>query len=45
MTVSSYARKSKLKYQDIQDLILGEDVCRRVSGEASWCCFKPRDKG
>jgi hypothetical protein len=37
MTVSNYARKSKLKYGDIQDLILGEDVCRRDSGEAS--CF------
>ena len=29
MTVSNYAGKSKLKYDDIRDLILSEEVCRR----------------
>ena len=29
MTVSNSARKSKLKYDDIRDLILIEKVCRR----------------
>jgi hypothetical protein len=37
MTVSNYVGKSKLKYEDIQDLILGDEVCKRDFGEAS--CF------
>jgi hypothetical protein len=35
MAISSSARKSKLKYEDIQDLILSEKVPRRDSSEAS----------
>jgi hypothetical protein len=35
MSVSNYAGKSKLKYEDIQDLILGEEVCRKDFGKAS----------
>ena len=30
MTVSNFAGKSKLKYDDIQDLILSEEVCSEV---------------
>jgi hypothetical protein len=37
MAVSNYVGKSKLKYKDFQDLILGEEVYKRDSGEAS--CF------
>jgi hypothetical protein len=37
MGISSSAGKSKLKYEDIQDLILSEKVCRKDSSEAS--CF------
>ena len=29
MALSNSAGKSKLKYEDIQDLILSEEVCRR----------------
>ena len=32
MTVSNSAGKSKLKYNDIQDLILSEEVCRKDAG-------------
>ena len=32
MTVSNSTGKSKLKYDDIQDLILSEEVCRRDAG-------------
>jgi len=35
MAVSNYVGKSKLKYENIQDLILGEKVCKRDFGEAS----------
>jgi Mg-chelatase subunit ChlI len=35
MAVNNYAGKSKLKYEDIQDLILSEEVCRRDAGETS----------
>jgi hypothetical protein len=35
MAISSSTRKSKLKYEDIQDLILSEKVCKRDSSEAS----------
>jgi hypothetical protein len=35
MGISSSAEKSKLKYEDIQDLILSEKVCRKDSSEAS----------
>jgi len=35
MAVSSFARKSKLKYEDIWDLILSEEMCRRDSSETS----------
>ncbi|KAB5573948.1 hypothetical protein DKX38_001142 [Salix brachista] len=34
-TISNSARKSKLNYDDIRDLILGEEVCRRDAGESS----------
>jgi len=37
MAVSNSARKSKLKFEDIQDLILSEDVPKRDSSESS--CF------
>jgi hypothetical protein len=33
--VSNYVGNSKLKYGDIQDLILGEEMCIRDFGEAS----------
>ena len=32
MVVSNSAGKSKLKYDDIQDLIISEEVCRRDAG-------------
>ena len=32
MAVSNSAGKSKLKYDDIRDLILSEEVCRRDAG-------------
>ena len=32
MAVNNSAGKSKLKYDDIQDLILSEEVCRRDAG-------------
>uniref|UniRef100_A0A2N9EY29 CCHC-type domain-containing protein n=1 Tax=Fagus sylvatica TaxID=28930 RepID=A0A2N9EY29_FAGSY len=35
MAVSNSARKGKLKYNDIRDLILGEEVRRRDAGETS----------
>lgn len=35
MVVSNSAGKSKLNYDDIRDLILDEEVCRRDSGEIS----------
>jgi hypothetical protein len=35
MAMSSSAGKSKLKYEDIRDLILSEEMCRRDSSEAS----------
>jgi hypothetical protein len=35
MAVSSSAGKSKLKYEDIRDLILSEEMRRRDSSEAS----------
>jgi hypothetical protein len=37
MAVNNYVGMTKLKYEDIQDLILGGEVCRRDFGEAS--CF------
>jgi hypothetical protein len=36
MGINSSAGKSKLKYKDIQDLILSENVCRKDSSEASY---------
>ena len=35
MTVSNSTRKEKLKYNDIRDLILSEEICRRDAGETS----------
>jgi hypothetical protein len=35
MAMSSSAKKSKLKYEDIRDLILSEEMCRRDSSEVS----------
>jgi hypothetical protein len=35
VVVSNFVRNSKLKCEDIQDLILSMEVCRRDSGEAS----------
>ena len=35
MAVSNSTRKEKLKYNDIQDLILAEEICRRDAGETS----------
>ena len=35
MVVSNFARKSKLSYEDIRDLILSEEVHKRDAGEAS----------
>ena len=33
MTVSNSTRKEKLKYNDIRDLILAKEICRRDTGE------------
>ena len=33
MVVSNYIRKEKLKYDDIKDLILAEEVRKKDSGE------------
>ena len=35
MAVSNSTGKEKLKYNDIQDLILAEEICRRDAGETS----------
>ncbi|RVW42256.1 Retrovirus-related Pol polyprotein from transposon TNT 1-94 [Vitis vinifera] len=35
MAVSNSTRKEKLKYNDIRDLILSEEICRRDAGETS----------
>ena len=35
MAVSNSTRKEKLKYNDIGNLILAEDICRRDVGETS----------
>ena len=35
MTVSNYTRKEKLKYNDIRDLILAEEIRRRDASETS----------
>ena len=35
MAVSNSTRKEKLKYNDIRDLILTEEICRRDVGETS----------
>ena len=35
MTVSNYTGKEKLKYNDIRDLILAEEIRRRDVGETS----------
>ena len=35
MVVSNSTRKEKLKYNDIQDLILAEEIRRRDAGETS----------
>ena len=35
ITVSNSTRKEKLKYNDIQDLILAEEICRRDESETS----------
>ena len=35
MVVSNSTRKEKLKYNDIQDLILAEEIRRRDAGEIS----------
>ena len=39
MTVSNSTRKEKLKYNDIRDLILAEEIRRRDSGETSRSSF------
>ena len=39
MTVSNSARKEKLKYNNIRDLILAEEIRRRDSGETSRSSF------
>ena len=35
MAVSNSTRKEKLQYNDIQDLVLAEEICRRDAGETS----------
>ena len=35
MAVSNSTGKEKLKYNDIRDLILAEEICRRDAGETS----------
>ena len=35
MAISNSTRKEKLKYNDIQDLILAEEICKRDAGETS----------
>ena len=35
MTVSNSTRKEKLKYNDIRDLILAEEIRRRDAGKSS----------
>ena len=35
MTVSNSTRKEKLKYNDIRDLILAEEIRKRDAGETS----------
>ena len=35
MVVSNSIGKEKLKYNDIRDLILAEEICRRDAGETS----------
>ena len=35
MAVSNSTGKEKLKYNDIRDLILAEEICRRDAGESS----------
>ena len=35
MAVSNSTRKEKLKYNDIRDLILVEEICRRDAGKTS----------
>ncbi|RVW51035.1 Retrovirus-related Pol polyprotein from transposon TNT 1-94 [Vitis vinifera] len=35
MTISNSTGKEKLKYNDIRDLILAEEICRRNAGETS----------
>ena len=49
MTVSNSTRKEKLKYNDIQDLILVEEIRRRdsseTSGSGSVLNLETRDRG
>jgi hypothetical protein len=35
MAVSNSARKNKLSYEDIRDLILSKEICRKDAGETS----------
>ena len=35
MVVSNSTGKEKLNYNDIRDLILAEEICRRATGETS----------
>ena len=35
MVVSNFTGKEKLKYNDIRDLILAEEICRRDASETS----------
>ncbi|GJQ96498.1 retrovirus-related pol polyprotein from transposon TNT 1-94 [Tanacetum coccineum] len=43
--VSSSTESTKLKFDNIHDLILGEDICRKTSGEYSNSLLSAEDKG
>ncbi|GJV63142.1 retrovirus-related pol polyprotein from transposon TNT 1-94 [Tanacetum coccineum] len=44
-TVSGSTGSTKLKFDNIRDLILGEDICRKTSGEYSNYLLSEEDKG
>jgi hypothetical protein len=41
MAVSNSAGKSKLSYEDVRDLVLGEEVCMKDANLWFWCSLKP----
>jgi hypothetical protein len=45
MVVSNSAWKSKLSYEDVRDLVLGEEVRRKDADETSYAALNLEEKG